>query len=322
MMVRFYCLLRRSSNWLCLICFVLLFGLPGCQPFTGKKSMVPWGKRKEDPKVLPDHILAVWTDTVLHQPSQKGIRGFGGRVYFYEKDKPDPIEVHGSLAIYVFDAEDESVDTQKPLRKFAFTTDQLASHMSKTSIGPSYSLWLPWSEVGGQPMKLSLITRFEGEEGGTTISDPVIKLLPGISKKLDAVNPTKSLLPIPQDQGVQQASYSESKDVIAKPVIPSRAIDTIELPPGFQRHLMGVESKHATALDPTPERFTEILDARSRQSKKHSDESRPIEISKEPASEEDAANVKKTKEDRIDLREGKWIQSDRLEDRLRQYRNR
>ena len=69
---------------------------------------------------------------------------------------------------------------QKPLRKYVFTADQFASHMSKTSIGPSYSVWLPWGEVGGPQMKLSIIARFEGVDGGTTISDPTIKLLPGI----------------------------------------------------------------------------------------------------------------------------------------------
>ncbi len=124
--------------------------------------------------------MAVWTDSILHQTGLPGVRGFGGRVYFYGKDNTTPIEVDGVLAVYVFDAEDLSISSQKPLRKFVFTAEQFKKHMSKTSIGPSYSVWLPWGEIGGPPMRLSLISRFEGTDGGTTLSDPTIKLLPGI----------------------------------------------------------------------------------------------------------------------------------------------
>ncbi len=151
----------------------------GCQ-FAPKKLPDSWKWGEGDKPALPDRILAVWTDTVLHQPNQPGVRGFGGRVFFYLKDQTDPIEVDGKLAVYVFDSEDADPMNQKPLRKYVFTADQFASHMSKTSIGPSYSVWLPWGEVGGPQMKLSIIARFEGVDGGTTISDPTIKLLPGI----------------------------------------------------------------------------------------------------------------------------------------------
>lgn len=151
----------------------------GCQ-FAPKKLPDSWKWGEDDKPALPDRILAVWTDTVLHQPNQPGVRGFGGRVFFYLKDQTDPIEVDGKLAVYVFDSEDADPMNQKPLRKYVFTADQFASHMSKTSIGPSYSVWLPWGEVGGPQMKLSIIARFEGVDGGTTISDPTIKLLPGI----------------------------------------------------------------------------------------------------------------------------------------------
>ena len=47
---------------------------------------------------VPAEVLPIWTDTVLHQPGQPGIRGFGGRVYFYEEAKPDPVRVDGQLA--------------------------------------------------------------------------------------------------------------------------------------------------------------------------------------------------------------------------------
>lgn len=238
-----------------MVCIAIgIFNATGCQ-FAPKKmpSVWPW-KKEDEPKPLPDRILAVWSDSVLHQKGLPGVRGFGGRIYFYQKENTDPIEVDGSLAVYVFDADDISPATQQPLRKFVFTPDQFASHMSKTSIGPSYSVWLPWSEVGGPQLRLSLIARFEGREGGSTVSDPTIKLLPGISKE-DALAKSKAKRnPGKSDSAVQQASFVEgatsssaSPDAeiatgvksFSAPKQNSKAKDvkTIDLPPSFQRHI-------------------------------------------------------------------------------------
>ena len=286
--------------------------------------MNPWGKKKVDAKVVPDRILAVWTDTILHQSGQKGIRGFGGRVYFYEKDKPDPIEVEGSLAVYAFDAEDESIDSQKPLRKFAFTAEHLASHMSKTSIGPSYSIWLPWSAVGEEPVKLSLITRFEGVEGGTTISDPVIKLLPGIAKKNDAqTSKGKAVAPQtergPQtEQGVVQASYTEPKGATSEKKEATRPVETIELPPGFQRHFKNSDQSETLLRPSVSDMTTKVFDARSKQTKREPQESKPEEADPDSADPKSGHEVASPKADQRNIRDGRWIQSSsRLEDRMR-----
>ena len=167
---------RLALPFVCLLTLVLS---SGCQFAPSKFKMHwPWTKEKTVPQ--PERVLAVWTDTVLHQTGQAGVRGFGGRVYFYEQDKTDPIEIDGGLAIYVFDADKLQAHDQRPLRKFVFTAEQFATHMSRTSLGPSYSVWLPWGEVGGPPLRLSLIARYEGSAGGTTISEPTVKLLPGV----------------------------------------------------------------------------------------------------------------------------------------------
>lgn len=201
-----------------------------------------WLWKKEETLVTPDRVLPVWTDSVLHQTNQPGIRGFGGRIYFYGKENTDPVEVDGSLAVYVFDADDANPSNQKPLRKFMFTADQFKSHMSKTSIGPSYSVWLPWGEVGGPPMRLSLIARFEGREGGTTISDPTIKMLPGVPIEKEVA---KADLNSSQSNGsqVSLAGHSEPKKSLGKKeeTEEKTQVETIDLPPSFQRHLRGIK---------------------------------------------------------------------------------
>lgn len=294
----------------------------GCQPLMNKKSMIPWGSKKNETKVVPDRILAVWTDTVLHQQGQTGVRGFGGRVYFYEKDKTDPIEVDGSLAVYAFNAEDDAIDSQKPLRKFVFTPEQLASHMSKTSIGPSYSIWLPWSSVSDPPQKLSLITRFEGVDGGTTISDPVIKLLPGIVKKSSSEKSSSAPLvdransSMPRDLGVQPASYSESRESNTPEQHGKRAVETIELPPGFQRHLNKSDYPQNT-VDPNTrslrdfqtETTTQVFD--SRNPKPDSALSNQIGNENAAAADEKSRLFSASRPDRSNIRNGTWLKPER-----------
>ncbi len=241
----------------CIMCMIATSG--GCN-FVPKPTKLQWPWSEEKKKELPERILPVWTDSVLYQPNQPGVRGFGGRVYFYVKDGKDPVEVDGGLAVYVFDAENEQHD-QKPLRKFAFTPEQFAGHMSHTSIGPSYSVWLPWGEVGGPPRKLSLIARFEGREGGTVISDPTIKLLPGVSGKKepadDAQARSASSSPFQLTghasaaKATSAASESGASNMDPAPTAHrNRDIGTIDLPPSFQRHLFD-ESKASDTKEPS-----------------------------------------------------------------------
>ena len=142
---------------------------------------LPWTQTAPPP--LPERILPMWTDTIFYQPGQPGVRGFGGRIFFYGEKDQDPIKVDGSLTVYAFDADENHPDDPTPKKQFVFTADQLAKHYSKCKLGHSYSVWLPWDEVGGQTTQISLVVRFEGRNGGIVISDPSTKRLPGLVAK-------------------------------------------------------------------------------------------------------------------------------------------
>ncbi|MCY2985167.1 MAG: hypothetical protein NTY15_16200 [Planctomycetota bacterium] len=215
-----------------------------------------WLWKQETTQATPDRVLPVWTDSVLHQTNQSGIRGFGGRIYFYGKENTDPVEVDGSLAVYVFDADDANPSSQKPLRKFMFTADQFQTHMSKTSIGPSYSVWLPWGEVGGPPMRLSLIARFEGRQGGTTISDPTIKMLPGVPVEKEVTKSDANSLKSNASQ-VSLAGHTEPSKTSNKKneSDEKKEVETIDLPPAFQRHLRGTKTSAPTQSTPKDSTF-------------------------------------------------------------------
>ncbi len=246
------------------LCCLLLAMFSGCQ-FAPNFSKPRWPWAKEKPAPMPERVMAVWTDTVLHQSNQPGVRGFGGRVYFYEQEGKDPIEVDGGLAVYVFDADKLELHDQRPLRKFVFTPEQFASHMSRTSLGASYSVWLPWGEVGGPPKRLSLIARYEGKTGGTNISEPTIKMLPGVpersvsseaemasqngSSPYQLVGHTSSTSEGTVNAANGNQATENGGDFRSQFQAPSkrpRNIPSIDLPPSFQRHLQRSRSSGAS----------------------------------------------------------------------------
>jgi hypothetical protein len=135
---------------------------------------------------IPDRLIPIWTHTVLNQPSKPGVRGFGGRVMFYNGDQQKPVKVDGTLTVYAFDGSLGGIATGKPERKYVFTPEQLANHYSETMLGHSYSFWLPWDKAGGELRKLSLVARFEPLDGPATLSEASQQVLPGISREVQA----------------------------------------------------------------------------------------------------------------------------------------
>ena len=208
--------------------------ISGCASLTSEHGML-WldGQPRAD---LPDRILPVWADAVLHQPGKSAVRGFGGRLYFYKDGQPDPMKVKGSVTVYLFDGENNDLNRVSPLKKYIVTADQFAAHHSKTSLGHSYSIWVPWGPIGGPARTFGLIVRFDGDKGGTVLGQPAKKLLPGV--KLNA----------PPKFPVHQASHttgqlSDSGNYQEESTLSS---DTINLSPSFRRRLMNGEPEMQT----------------------------------------------------------------------------
>ena len=116
---------------------------------------------------------------MLHQGGKKPQRGFGGRLIFYGEDNEKPVLVDGQLVVYAFDESNREATDNKPTRRYVFPADQVARRMSKSELGPSYSFWLPWDEVGGPQTEISLIPRFEPKEGPIVIGEQTKHLLAG-----------------------------------------------------------------------------------------------------------------------------------------------
>jgi hypothetical protein len=227
---------NRLSHWVLLTC---VLGFSGCVKFQMPATM-PWSKVPPEakpadakftevqtkdadeeeplpPVSVPNRLSVVWTDTVLNQRNKPAIRGFGGRIMFYADqgigdDKPaEPLIVDGTLTVYAFGDDNGKGMATKPEKRFVFLPEQLAKHRSKSDIGHSYSVWLPWDEVGGPQRRISLFVRFEPTQGGAVMSDAAPKILPGAPPEEEvatttAEKPTSHGSPIEQAAAQRDAS--------------------------------------------------------------------------------------------------------------------
>lgn len=199
----------------------------GCAPLKlPKKLALP---TKSDKPQSPQRLTALWTDTVL---VEAGIVGFGGRLMFYGRDDEEPVVVAGELTVFAYDDTQNPGSNAAPARKFVFRSEELSKHYSKSSLGHSYSFWLPWGPVGGPKRQISLVTRFKSDAGGVVMSEMTRHFLPGAEDE-SAPPPTVSQKTVPAlrplDE-IRQAAHAEPLEERPEPR-PGMTTATITLPP-------------------------------------------------------------------------------------------
>jgi hypothetical protein len=100
------------------------------------------------------------------------MRGFGGRIYLYDRDMLRPIKAKGAIVVYIFDEESRVPGDERPTEGIVFSEKVLNSKgvYKKSKVGHSYNLWVPIDAAGpeGQAKKISLIVRYIPEKGGSS----------------------------------------------------------------------------------------------------------------------------------------------------------
>ena len=160
---------------------VLLCAFTGCSslPESLEVPQTTWWNEEETEPQIPYRLVATWTDTVLNSAGKMSQRGFGGRILFFQRGSEDSVKVNGQLVVYAYDESLGDADQVRPTRRYIFPADQFARHHSDSALGPSYSVWLPWDEVGGPMKNISLITRFEPVGGPLIVGEQTRHMLPG-----------------------------------------------------------------------------------------------------------------------------------------------
>jgi hypothetical protein len=134
---------------------------------------------RDGPPEGPQSVAAVWTNAVLQKPGAPRTRGFGGLVTFYDAAAKTPVKAKGSLTVYAYDEHGAAGRRAAPDRKYVFTAEQFAKHCGETTMGPSYSIWIPWDKVGGPRREVTLVIRFDPEEGAPVLGAPSRVVLEG-----------------------------------------------------------------------------------------------------------------------------------------------
>ncbi len=246
-MSRDCCASRRCVGRVLLLAVFGASALPGCawkgpsrvisDGFSGVKEKVGLGSDDSEPHV-PTRVVTSWSNTVLNKGGKKPQRGFGGRLSFFNDESENPVRVDGQLVVYAFDETNRQVHETQPTRRFIFPADQLAKHESASSLGPSYSFWLPWDEVGGEPKQISLIARFESTDGPVLLSEQTKHHLPGSGtqggdKPFHNTHVRNSRIVPQQAGGVRQASAAEELargPAATEPAEKEMKVSTIRLP--------------------------------------------------------------------------------------------
>lgn len=149
----------------------------GCKQWNLTRSWT-WLPGSEDPPEVPVKVVAVWTNGQLQQDNGTSLRGFGARLMFYNKEDK-PVRVEGKLVVYAFDEQKPEGKSSQADRRYVFTAEQLAEHYSKTQLGHSYSIFVPWDKAGAPAQQVSLIVRFNPLGGPAVVGSQAKLSLPG-----------------------------------------------------------------------------------------------------------------------------------------------
>lgn len=137
----------------------------GCASLSSLQADFPWSEKKKQERIeqaTPVRMVCYWSEMVLNTAGKKPVRGFGGRIYFFNKHGK-AVKVNGTLTVYAYDDTDKTAETASRGEAnftFVYREEEFATYYSKSEIGDSYSIWVPWDEVGGEEKNISLLPKF------------------------------------------------------------------------------------------------------------------------------------------------------------------
>lgn len=176
-----------------LVCFLALTST-GCSAFRSLNAEFPWSeekKREQLEKIQPVRIVSFWSEMMLNSGGEKPVRGFGGRIYFYNKFGK-PVRADGELTVYAYDDTDKNLETAshgEPDKIYTYRKEEFANYFSKSDLGDSYSVWLPWDGVDGEEREISLLPKFVSSSGKDVIRGTMDLVTLSGKKKKTKVEP-------------------------------------------------------------------------------------------------------------------------------------
>ncbi|MGC1272542.1 MAG: hypothetical protein WBC44_02455 [Planctomycetaceae bacterium] len=107
-------------------------------------------------------------------------RGFSGQIFFFTSRDAEPVIVDGSVRIYLFADRGTPEERAKPLQQFDYASEAWAAHATMASLGPGYSVFVPYPQIEAYQVRCQLRARFTPSYGGPPVwSEAVTMVLDG-----------------------------------------------------------------------------------------------------------------------------------------------
>ncbi|WP_397568135.1 hypothetical protein [Schlesneria sp. T3-172] len=152
-----------------LVCLGVMLGqIAGCATFH-----IPFSKKipkasASDPVV---QILCLWQQAEGRDPDGYPCKGFSGQILFLSSKAATPVQCEGDVRIYLFDDLGTPEEQTKPLRQFDFDSGSWKIHLTETSLGPTYSVFVPYVRRGVKDANCALRVRLKPSYGQFVFSD-------------------------------------------------------------------------------------------------------------------------------------------------------
>jgi hypothetical protein len=105
-------------------------------------------------------ILAIWQASEGPGPKGIPVRGFAGQIFFFAQDRATPVAVDGTTRIYLFDDHGSVEEQARPLHQFDFDRASWAGHLQRSTLGPTYGVFIPYPRNDYHQAVCSLRVRF------------------------------------------------------------------------------------------------------------------------------------------------------------------
>jgi hypothetical protein len=225
----------------CLASGCATFHLPWDQTWTAKAT-------PQNPVV---QIICIWQQAEGRDPEGMPCRGFAGQILFLANRNAQPVEIEGDVRIYLFDNVGSTEEQSRPLRQFDFDNGSWKLHLTKSAIGPSYSVFVPYVRRGQLNAQCTLRVRLTPKDGPTIFSefsslplkgpatvpettmisqpaDPEIRVQAEVNQSLSPLLQRSTTIPLPTGDAGNRARFGSLPTSAAATVTDDGRLDRME----------------------------------------------------------------------------------------------
>ena len=128
-------------------------------------------------------ILGLWEPAEGRGPDGKPRRGCAGQVLFMTRGQKSPVRIDGEIVIHQFDDVGTPEEQAEPLHTFKFDNGAWNNHFAEGSLGPSYSVFIPYMRDSAYKSVCALRIEYTSADGKKVQSAIARINLPGPERK-------------------------------------------------------------------------------------------------------------------------------------------